>query len=502
MKSSRAMGIGISYIGIILNMVCGLFLSSFLVRRLGDGEYGLYQTVAAFATYLVLLEFGTGTVMSRNIAVCRSNNNKSQLENNISTIWFITVALSMLIVIFSIMFYFGIGIFYKKTMNAEQIAYARKIFIFVIGYLLASFYTQTLNGFLLGYEQYTFSKTVDCIRIISRTILLTAIIFSKPYAIFIAIIDMILSIVSLIVTYLYCKNVYNIRFKLNKFDKGILMEALPLCIAMLIQSLVNQANNNVDKFVIGVMVSMESVTIYSVAQYIYSVFSSATTIPIGMYLPQVAKYISEGKKGKELTDELIEPCRFVTLVGGMILFGFFSIGRPFINIIYGAKYSIAWIYALIIMTPMFINMTNGIIINILDVLKKRIVRSLVLLWTTIINVILTIILIHKIGLSGAVIATAIATLLGQILIMNIYYEKKLGIKVVHLFKKSYKGILPSLMIASAISFIVSNQIKEDFYSFFIGGVMFVLLSFSLLLKFGLNEKEKIIIKQFLTKIKK
>lgn len=60
MKSSRGVGISISYINTALNMICGLFLSSFLLRHLGDNEYGLYQTVAAFATYLVLLEFGAG----------------------------------------------------------------------------------------------------------------------------------------------------------------------------------------------------------------------------------------------------------------------------------------------------------------------------------------------------------------------------------------------------------------------------------------------------------
>lgn len=471
-------------------MVCGLFLSSFLLRSLGDSEYGLYQTISAFATYLVLLEFGTGTVMSRNIAVCKANGRNEDLDRNISTIWFITVTLSALIILLSAVFYFSIGTIYKNTMTVEQVSYAKKIFIFVTVYLIFSFYTQTLNGMLLGYEQYTFSQTLNCIRIILRTGLLVGIILYKPYAIVIAFTDMVLSFLILVLTWFYCKKHYNVKFKFENFDKGILIEALPFCLALMIQALVNQANNNVDKFVIGAMVSMESVAIYSVAQYIYSVFSSVTTIPITMYLPQVAKDISAGKKGKEFTDTLVEPCRLVVLVGGAIIFGFFAVGKQFIKIVYGANYNAAWIYTLIIMIPMFINMTNGILINVLDVLKKRIVRSWVLLGTTVLNIILTVIFIKTIGIIGAVIATAIATLLGQVLIMNIYYDRKLGIKVMRLFVQSYKGILPVFTVASAISFIIARFITNDILSFALGGILFIITSLILLLLLGLNENEK------------
>ena len=502
MKSSRGVGISISYLNTALNMICGLFLSSFLLRKLGDNEYGLYQTVAAFATYLVLLEFGTGNVMSRNIAVCKASGKKEDLEKNISTIWFITVALSALIILISGVFCFSIGTFYKSTMTESQIVYAKRIFVFVTAYLIFSFYTQTLNGVLLGYEQYTFSQALNCIRIVLRTVLLIGVILFEPYAIVIAFTDMVLSFLILVLTWSYCKKHYNLRLNLKKFDKAILIEALPFCFALMIQSLVNQANNNVDKFVIGIMVSLESVAIYSVAQYVYSIFSSLTTVPITMYLPQAAKDICAGKKGESLTDTLIEPCRLVVFIGGAILFGFFAVGRQFIEIVYGENYVAAWIYALIIMAPMFINMTNGILINVLDVLKKRIIRSLVLLGTTVLNIVLTVVFIKNIGIIGAVIATAVSTLLGQVLIMNIYYDRKLGIKVVKLYAKAYKGILPIYIIASVISFFVSRLIKSVIISFIIGGILFVGIGLALLLIFGMNEGEKIKFKSFVMRFKK
>lgn len=67
----RGKGIAISYIYTILNTVIGFFMSAFVLRMLGKTDYGVYQTMTSFLTYLTLFEFGTGTIMTRNISLCK-----------------------------------------------------------------------------------------------------------------------------------------------------------------------------------------------------------------------------------------------------------------------------------------------------------------------------------------------------------------------------------------------------------------------------------------------
>ena len=478
-------------------MIFGLVLSSFLLKSLGDTEYGLYQTVSSFAMYLVMLEFGTGTVMSRNISVCRSRNEEEKIKKHTATIWYINICLSLLILIISIIFYFNIGGIYKNTMTPTQVDYGQKIFVFITVYLLVSYFTQALNGFLLGCENYTFSQTINLIRLIIRTASLILIISFVKMAIVIAIIDMVCSIVIFVITFIYCKVKYKISFRIKDFDKNILKEALPFCFALMLQTIINQANNNVDKFLIGIKISVEAVSLYSVSQYIYSVFSSVTTLPITMYLPQVAKDIEKGLKGKELVNTLIAPRRLVCLIGGMVMCGFFACGKQFIRIIYGAEYEKAWLYALIIVAPMFINMLNGILINVLDVLGKRMIRSYILLAATALNIILTLIFIHSLGILGTVIATAISTIVGQIILMNIYYSKALGIPIMHLFKETLKGIFLCQLIAATIGFIIGFFIKNIYVSFACAGGSFVVICAASLWGWGLNQQEKEKIKSVL-----
>lgn len=503
---NRSIGIFLSYGYTFLNMICSLVMSSFLLRSLGDTEYGLYQTVSAFATYLVMLEFGTGTVMSRNIALARSKGEEKQIKNNISTVWYTTVFLSLIIILISVVFCLNIGNIYSKSMTLSQVSYSQKIFVIMTGYLIISFFTNNLNGILLGMEQYTFANAFKIVKIALRTTLLFVIISFKSLAVIIAAVDLFVGLLVFVITYFYCKRKYSIKFKLKYFKKDILIESLPLCLALLLQAVINQANSSVDKFVIGIKMSLEAVSLYSVAQYIYALISTITTIPISMYMPQVAKDISAGLKGKELTKTLVAPCRLVVLIGGTLLFGFVAVGNQFIGIFYGVSKQEAWIYALVTCIPMFVNMTNGVIINVLDVLNKRLARSLSLAGTTVLNIILTLVLISKWGILGAVIGTAVSLILGNIIVMNIYYKKVLKLNVVWLYLQAYKGLLPSQVISGIISLFVARVIDNIYISFFCGGVLFVILAGVMTLGFGFNDEEKakfkVITKKFLLRTKK
>lgn len=493
--NSRNKGIALSYINTALNMVCGLFLSSYLLRMLGDTEYGIYQTISSFVNYLVLFEFGTGTVMTRNLSVCKGKNaSKLETDKNVSTIWIITNILAFAILTVSVIFYFSIGGIYSNSLTPSQIAHGKNMFVFMVVYLITSFYTQTVNGAILACEKYTFSSAMSIVRIVIRTALLTVLIIFFKNAIIIAIIDSALSALIALYSYYYCKKDCKITFSFKHFDSQIFKAMLPLCLAIFLQVIVNQANNNVDKFLIGIILTPEKVALYGVGMYIYSIFSSLTTIPISMYAPQIIKNVSNGLRGKELTNTLIQPSRLIVLIGGSVMFGFIAAGKQFISIVYGKNYIEAWLVAVVIMVPMFINMANGILINVLDALGKRLYRSNILMFTTIANILLTILWIKKHGIVGAALATAICTFIGQVIIMNIYYKKKIGIPVLYMFVKSFKGILIYQIIGAVAGYFTGQLIQNIYLSFIASIFVFLLVSLLGFLFLGINsfEKQKIL----------
>ena len=314
-------------------------------------------------------------------------------------------------------------------MTASQIISAKNIFILISGHLVISFYLQAIKGIALGFEKYSFVSIQNITRILLRTILLIIIIIFFKHSIAIAAIDFFISVILLIFSIFYCKKKLDVTFGKFNFEKTIFKTSLPLCLAIFLQTIVNQANNNVDKFIIGIKMTPADVTLYSVALYIYMIFSSLSTIPISMYAPQVSMDMSRGIQKQELMKKLISPCRLTAMIGGTVLFGFIAAGKPFINLLYGKENQAAWLIAIILMIPEFFNTINGVLINVLNYLNKRIIRSCALIITTISNIILTIFLIDIWGMFGAAVATCVCTIIGQVIIMNIYYMKNLKINI-------------------------------------------------------------------------
>jgi O-antigen/teichoic acid export membrane protein len=481
-------------------MIAGLFLSSFLLRQLGDTEYGVYQTVASFANYLVLLEFGTGTVMARNLSVCRSNGDTQlQMEKNISTVWSITNILAAVIAAVSAIFYFSFGAIYSNALTLTQIDTGKQIFIFITIYLIASFYSQTLNGLMLAYEDYTYASSVSIVRILVRTALLVVLLLNWKHGIIIAIVDASINVVLAIFGYIYATKKFKIRINLKGFDKFILKSSMPLCLAIFLQAIVNQANNNVGKFILGVSMGPQDVSLYSVGLYIFSVFSSLSTIPLSLYVPQVTKDVTLGKRGQELTRSLVQPSRLLVIVGGAVLFGFFAIGKQFVEIVYGEKYLPAWAMALILIAPMFLNMTIGIVINVLDAMNKRLSRSIIIMVSTALNIGLTILLVNHMGVVGVALSTGVSMLL-QVILLCIYYQKRIKINVAYLFYRAYKGILLYQIAGAIVGYAIGQFISNKYISLLVGGIVYCIISFGGFLLWGKNEEEALMINKITRKI--
>jgi len=490
--NKRKFGVFFSYTNTVLNAIVSLFLTSFILNRLGSIEFGIYQSIGAFANYLVLFQLGIGVIMTRNIAMCRGKNeNLNVLSKHISTIW---------LIIISVIFYFNLRNIYDGVWTQIQIKNGLEMFKWFSVFLIVSFLNQTLDGIILGFENYSITKIFQIIRILIRTLTLLIVLNTDPKALYIVIIDTLLCIIFFILTYIYCKLKLNISFNFSNIDFKIFINILPFALALFLQTIVNQANYSVDKFIISLTLTPTDVTIYSISMYIFSTFSTLGILPVSIYMPKIVMEVSKGIKNNELINSLVTPSRLLTLIIGTILFGFIALGQRFILIMYGYSYLIVWEISLLVMIPMFISLSGAMILSVLDALGLRLIRSTILLLTTILNIVLTFYFIRIWGILGAAIATSICTFVGQVIIMNFYYFHFLKLDVFTLYKKIYKGLLISLTFSSLITYLTSIYIDFTFLNFSLLSIEYLTIVLFLLYKIGFNLEEKIIFKKIFSKI--
>ena len=489
MKSEKKAAVLFSYVNSILSIVINIFWGPFLIHTLGNAEYGVYQMVASFAGYLVLMNFGTGTVMARYVSMYREKGEHSKQQNFIAMCLWITSFLACLIFTAALLLYPKLGTLYA-TLNETQLQEARVIYWFVIANIIVTLLYQAFDGMIAAYERYMFAQIWQLVKTVLRVGLIAALIQWRPNAVFICMTDVLMSSAYLIISIVYCVVKLKIRWKLTCWNFPLLKEMVSFSGAIFLQAFVNQVNNSVDKTLLGAMVSPESVSIYSLAMSIFTIFSTLSTALLWLYLPQFTKIAAQCGDTIEITRAAIAPARIQFAISTTALMGFILCGRDFVLVWAGKDYMVVWNIALIVMVPMYLLYLTGIIESVLDALGKRLFRSVILALAAVGNILISIPLIHRFGMVGAPVGTAISTLVVSVPLIDGYYQFKLHLHIDLLLKESMKGILGAELLAVMITVPFALIIPCSLIGLLVKGLVFVVVLIVGLFKFGLTKNEK------------
>ena len=70
----------LNYVSIMLNMVVGLVYTPYMLRMLGQSEYGLYSLAASIIAYLTVLDLGFGNAIVRYTAKFEAEGKKREQQ--------------------------------------------------------------------------------------------------------------------------------------------------------------------------------------------------------------------------------------------------------------------------------------------------------------------------------------------------------------------------------------------------------------------------------------
>lgn len=179
------------------------------------------------------------------------------------------------------------------------------------------------------------------------------------------------------------------------------------------------------------------------------------------------------------------------MILGLLTSGFIVFGRYFIvNIYAGAGYEEAYTAALFLVIPLVIPLIQNVGIEMQRALNKHQFRSVIYLIIAISNVGISIPLASKWGAVGAAMGTALSLLVGNGLIMNIFYHKVLRIDMKVFWKeiaKTWRGFVPPVILAVVIMRFVR---LETLPVFVCSVILFAAVYCASVFRFSCNEDEK------------
>lgn len=506
MRNEKVIGAGLSYISTALNSLVSIFLTPFILMALGDVEYGIYRTISALTGQLAMVSVGVGTMATVMIARYNAREDyraAEEKENFLAMSFSISIVISIIVLIIGAVLYGGIDSLYANTLNTEQLVLTKQLYVLLVPNVALHLFSDCFTGIVNGHEKFVFAGFTKIARIVIRVILVLIFLSLGFKSIGLVTCDLMVSVLLILINIIFCFGKLKIKVRFHYFDRVLFKTMFSFSAAILLQTIVNQVNQNLDSVILGAMIVPERVTVYSLALTIYVAYNGVGSAISSLFTPEAARLVQRKEGQQEIQAFTVKVGRIQLLINALILGGFICIGRDFISIWAGRGKEDVYFISLMLLIPACLANTLCGANSILDGYMKRMGRSIILVIMAAYNVISSIIMIHFIDYWGAALGTATSVMIGQIGLMCLYYKKIFDFDIKRYFFGILKGILPAFVLGIIVGILVGQiPCNSKFFRLMLEGIAFCVAYGGIVVRFGLREEEKQMLFAMLRKVRK
>ncbi len=450
-------GVILNYVIIGLNTLLGLLYTPYMLRMLGQNEYGLYSLVASVIAYLTILDFGFGSAIVRYTAKYRAEDKIEEQWNLFGLFLIVYTLIGILALCTGLLLYFNVGYLFSHTMTSDEIGQAKIMILLLIFNLAITFPLSIFGSIITAYEDFVFQKIVNIIRIVLSTLTIVLLLYFGYKAIAIVVVQTIFNVSTLLLNYLFCKYKLHIKIRCQNLEWGLLKEICIYSFWIFLNSIMDRIYWSTGQFVIGSLIGTAAVAIYSAAILLQSMYMQFSSAVCGVLFPKLTKMVAKNSSNQEISNEFIKAGRIQCVIMALVLSGFIIFGKNFISLWAGNDYGDSYMIALIFFVALFVPMLQNTGIMILAARNQMKFRSTLYVIIAAISLIFQILFTKNWGPIGCAYAIGGALILGQGIIMNFYYSIKQHIDIIRFWKEIIK-----MLIGPVVLTILGYIIKVNF----------------------------------------
>ena len=479
-----------SYLLVILNTVFGLVVSPYILSKLGSGDYGVYKTIGSFSSTLLVLDLGIGTTVMRYTAKYRAEKKNNEIGNFAAMGLIEASIMGAILFVISMGIYFSLGSIYGNTFSVAELALAKSMFLITVFNMIFTMIDNVLNGVVTGANQFAFTNVFKCLMLLIRILLIYIVLAVYPSATFLVTLTLLTTIINVMAHAIYIAKKLNIHIRLTRWDGGLFKESLEYTILMFIQTIAIQANGNIDNIVIGAVIGSVAVAVYSFGIQMFTMYETISTSFSGLMLPTISQKIADGASDTELQAVVTRVGRIQYAILGPALIGFLCVGKSFIHLWLGDGFKDVYFLSLIMMVPVTFTLIENVCLSILRAKNMMKFRTISLIVTALLNAAITIVGTMLFNYYAAAVGTALSIIIGSIVMMNIYYHKRIGFKVFKFYKDVLHRIWICTLIPGVIVFVLNCLLTDSWITLLVRIFVYCSIYAVLMIRFGLNAGEK------------
>lgn len=499
--NQRKIGIGISYLNIVLHAVLGFLYVPILLHYIGKNEYGLYQLIGSLIAYFSIMDFGLTAAVTRFYTKYKSLKDKIGMENILAISLYGYVGVMVLCLIVGCICYFNLDYIFGANMSAEELTEASQMFLLLLFNIAVSLSTMIFRAVINAHEKFLFLKGLETIQLILQPVLVVLILQKYPTAMAVAIAQTMLNVILILARIYYCFIKLHVTIHFRYWNQELFSDFKRLALSVFAVSLIDQIFWKTNQIILGIVQGTGAVAVYSIASLIYMNYMALSTAVSGVYLPHITELVVQRKPAQELSALFIQIGRWQYYLLALVATGFIVFGKQFIQIWAGNGFSDAYIITLLIILPFTIDLIQNIGLAILQAMNCYDFRAKIYFLTGVLNLIMAIPLGIHYGGIGCAIATGISMLIGNGLIMNVFYAR-----CINLYIKDFWWQIGRITVVVLICLVMGYGLNlllpfDGRLGFIIKIILYIILYSAMIYHFALNIKEKVKVGKIIKKIK-
>lgn len=304
--NQRKLGIFLSYLNILLQVIIGFIYVPILLHYIGKSEYGLYQLMGSLIAYFSVMDFGLSAAVIRFYAKYRALKDKVGMENILAISMRGYGIVTVLVLVIGGVCYALLDRIFAGSMTMAEIAESKDIFLLLLLNIAVTLSTMVFRSVINAQERFLFLKGMETVQLVMQPALVVLVLMQHPSAFSVAAVQTVLNIILSGVRVFYCFHDLHITIRFHYWNHELFSAFRKLALSVLAVSLIDQVFWKTNQIILGIISGTNAVAVYSIASLIYMNYMALSVAISGVYLPHVTGMVAKKEPVEKLSELFIQ----------------------------------------------------------------------------------------------------------------------------------------------------------------------------------------------------
>jgi O-antigen/teichoic acid export membrane protein len=433
-------GAGLRIMTVVISVASSFFLAPFVIHSLGDRWYGLWVLVGSFIGFYGLLDFGISSATQRYLAHALPRRDPDELNTIVAASLAMFCGISLIAVVITL----GVVVLAPFFIADPQNLATFRVVSFILGLDFAislPFYTQ--HGILAANLRFDYASLIQIGKIILRTALFFFFLSIGYGIVSLAVLSLLVNFCGYAaVTALAHRMAPWLRLRRKHFAYSKMRELIGFGVYTFIGQIAGTIKFRLDNIVIAGTIGLGPVTHFNIATKLNNYFFNA----LGSLVPSSASvYAGYHARGEihQIRDKFLILARINTILGMLGAGAVLIFARPFIALWVGPQYLDAFVPLVIIVLGRIPSILQSPAVGVIYAMARQKFTAYVNLGEALVNLALSLLLVHRYGIVGVALGTAIPMVATRVTIQPVYICSIMNLRL----WTYIKGVVPPALVA-------------------------------------------------------